>query len=142
MPPQTHVAPPADFVDRVGVCLSALCMVHCLALPLLLLMTPAFLTAFLTGHEFHVVLAVLLTILAFASFWPGYRQHRRLSVFAAGLAGVCLISVGAFAEEWEAEALGRVLTVCGSVALIGAHVVNYVLRHRLDRHCHCPAEAS
>jgi hypothetical protein len=115
----------------MGICLSALCAVHCLALPLVLTVAPAFISAALIGHGFHLALLLPLTLIAVASIVPRYLRHRRLAVLMGALAGLSLICGGAFAEELLRTDLERILTVSGSLLLIASHAANLALHRRL-----------
>ena len=130
-----HVHKPA--FDRVGIAASAVCLVHCLLLPLLVPLLP--LLAGVAGAEdVHEGLLVFLTFCALLAFVPGYRAHRALSVLLFGGLGVVLLVGGALAHEWtELAAFDTPLTVLGGVVLIATHWVNL----RLCRCCPvCRAE--
>ena len=110
-------------LDVLGLGLSALCLVHCIALPLVLIALPT-LAAF--GHDdhhhhwLHIALALVLVPLAFASLLPGYLRHRRTAVMACGALGVAAILIGAFLEGWLGESAATALTIAGSLCLICA----------------------
>jgi len=115
-----------DLLDLLGLVLSALCLVHCIALPLVLIALPA-LASF--GHDdhhhwLHMALALVLVPLAFASLLPGYLRHRRTAVMAGGALGVAAVLVGALLEGWLGESAATALTIAGSLCLIGAHWIN------------------
>lgn len=105
---------------------SLLCLVHCLALPLLLLLLPGVIGLFVQSETFHYFALVLVVPAALAAFWLGYRQHGALIPPLLGLAGVgCLViallpDVGEGAELW--------LTVAGSLLLVTGHIMNWRLR--------------
>ena len=130
-----HIHKPA--IDRIGIVASAVCLVHCLLLPLLVPLLP--LLAGVAGAEaVHEGLLVFLTLCALAAFGPGYRTHRALSVLLFGGLGVVLLSAGALAHEWALLAgLDTPLTVIGGLVLVGTHWANL----RLCRSCPvCRAE--
>src|SRR3712207_3783581 len=71
--------------DRAGICLSAICIVHCILTPVILLALPAF-QFFEWYHEsLHVIFAVIIPLLALAAFVPGYRLHGEKRVFGIAL---------------------------------------------------------
>src|SRR5262245_41516547 len=82
--------------DAVGVIVSAACVVHCIAVPLLFGLLPAFGLEFLAKSGFHQLLAVVVLGVAALAFVPGYRLHRTRSVLVLGLSGVVLLGAGAF----------------------------------------------
>jgi hypothetical protein len=113
-------------LDLLGLGLSALCLIHCIALPMVLIALPTLATF---GHDdhhhwLHLALALVLVPLAFASLLPGYLRHRRTAVMAGGALGVAAILIGAFLEGWLGESAVTALTIAGSLCLIGAHWIN------------------
>jgi hypothetical protein len=112
--------------DRVAIGLSVACLLHCLALPLALLLVPT-LGPVMLGTESPVhwlLLGLALPISAYA-LWHGYRAHgqvRGLVLGALGLA-IMLIAVSHIFDR----SLETVLTVVGVSVLLAAHLLN--LRH-------------
>jgi hypothetical protein len=114
--------------DRLGVVASALCMVHCIALPVAFALLPALAAYDGVGDYTHVLFGVVLVGISLFSFVPGYRQHRTTGVPALAAAGLALVLAGAFGGHALAGESGEtVLTVAGSVLLIAAHVRNRAL---------------
>jgi len=103
-----------------------LCLVHCLALPLLLLLLPGVVGLFALSEAFHYVAFALVVPFALCAFWLGYRHHRTLPPALLGLAGITCLAlallpdIGEGAEVW--------ITVSGSLLLITGHVMNWRLR--------------
>jgi hypothetical protein len=117
--------------DWVGQILSALCIVHCVALPLVLGLLPAAMAEVLHGEAVHRGLLVFVVCTAGAAFWPGFRLHRRVSVLALAGVGLGLLGTGAFLFPegrgglFAAAETG--LTLGGGVLLAFAHLRNRVL---------------
>lgn len=112
--------------DRLGICLSALCLVHCLATPLLILLLPSiqFLETHESWHEgFHLTLMLVLPVLALAAFLPGYRRHGDKRVFFWAVPGLILVAIVALAFE-HVSWTGSLISILGSLMLIRAHVIN------------------
>ena len=108
---------PSTAGDRLGQVLSVVCMVHCLATPLVLMLAPA-LAGFLGGWH-PVLLAAVVAIAAWA-FIPGYRFHRNKPVLLLALGGVALLASGVtfFHHSFVAE---TALTVSGAALMLWAH---------------------
>ena len=108
-------------VDAAGLGFSALCVAHCLALPLLAATLP--LAGALAENE-----AVHQALVVFAAFAAGIgvlqSAGRVRGVFAvtAGV-GVLLLACGAFVEALHD--LETPLTVLGAVVLAGGHVYRW-----------------
>ena len=76
------------YADYAGIAASALCLVHCLAMPLLL---AAFPLLGLGGehHALHDALLVGVTVPVLLALVPGYVKHRDPGALMLGLAGLC-----------------------------------------------------
>ncbi len=118
-----------NIVEGAAVSASLLCLVHCLALPLLLLLLPGIVGLFVQSAAFHYAALALVVPFALAAFSLGYRRHRALPPVLLGLAGVaCLViallpGAGEGAEFW--------FTVAGSLLLVTGHALNWRLRVRV-----------
>ncbi len=121
--------------DRVGIWLSFLCVIHCLATPVLLIVFPALEAMKIARiHEgFHLALLLILPVVAVIAFIPGYRRHQNREVFYWALPGLLIIAYVALWFE-EASWFATAISVTGSLFLIRAHVVN----RRLCACCHPP----
>lgn len=122
-----------DWLDGAAVGLSGLCLVHCLALPLVAGVLPILLP-FVEGH-LHIQMLVLVLPLSVIAIGIGVARHRNLRVAWLALAGMALLVVGATVAHQQLGLLAdRVFTVCGAVILAAAHLYNGLLsrRHRLS----------
>ena len=114
--------------DRLGITLSVVCLLHCLALPLAIAALPLVAAQWLQASGFHMAMALALLPIALLAVLPGLRMHGRRSVAVAMAAGLSLLSTAAFADEalltheWVVA-----LTVTGGVILVAAHAVNLAL---------------
>jgi hypothetical protein len=110
-------------IDKVAIGLSLLCLVHCLALPLAVLLAPA-LEAALLGSESHVHWALLGLAVPTSCYalWHGYRHHGRRAVPVMGFFGLAVMLLGV--SHVTARSLEAPITVAGVVVLLVAHVVN------------------
>lgn len=116
-----------DLVEGTAISASLLCLVHCLALPLLLLALPAIAEAFVQSELFHVVVAALVVPAAALAFALGYRRHRALLPAMLGAVGVACIVV-ALVPALEESLSADILTAAGSLFLIAGHLINWRLR--------------
>lgn len=113
--------------DGFAVGASAMCLVHCLGLPLLIAALPAIAGRIDPGEGFH--LAVLLFAIPTSAFAliEGWRRHRGLAPLFVGATGLALLTLGLAFENWAVIETG--VTVGGSLLLAGAHIANW--RRRL-----------
>lgn len=116
-------------LDRWGIVVSAACLVHCLALPLLTAALPLLALAPGQTRWVHPVLLVLALNVTGLALWQGYRRHRRVRPALVGAPGIAAIA----AALWAGERAETILTVAG-VALVGAaHWLNWG-GHSAGRH--------
>jgi len=112
-----------DWLDGTAVALSALCLVHCLALPLVVAGLPFF-AQFSEGHLHAQVLVVVLPLSVIA-LSIGFRRHRDLRIITAGALGILLLATGAtFAHTQLGLTADRAFTIAGSLLLATAHWKN------------------
>ena len=112
-----------DWLDGAAVALSVLCLVHCLALPFIVVGLP-FLSQFSDGHLHAQVLVVVLPLSVMALSF-GFRRHRDLRIVAAGALGMLLLATGAtFAHTQLVLTADRAFTIAGSLILATAHWKN------------------
>lgn len=110
-----------SWFDRSAIGVSILCMVHCLALPVLVILFPLGIFAVLAENHWHwlfLALAAPISLLALLRTSP----HVRDSKFAIGVVlGIALLAVGV----WAAEHIWQVIfSVLGATSLFAAHVHN------------------
>jgi hypothetical protein len=113
------------FADYAGMAASALCLVHCLALPLVL---AAFPLLGLGGdhHALHEALLLGVTVPVLLALVPGYVKHRDPAALLLGLAGLGAFVVAVFVVGPRlGEVAETVAAVASSVLLLGAHWRNH-----------------
>ena len=131
--------------DLVGAFISSLCVVHCIALPLLVLMAPAIGTFFFAGEGItHVVLFGLVLAAAGMSFIPGYKVHKHAAPLGFSLSGIAFLAGATFlAHDWLGHHWEPLLAICGSAQLIFAHWLNHIkCKSCTDHHCHTHDESA
>jgi len=125
---------PHALADTAGLLVSSLCLVHCLAMPLVLAALPAL--AHGAGPGVHLVLFGAALLAALAALAPGYLAHRAALAPLLGGAGLALLGAGVFvvgprlghaAETW--------CSVAGALLLGAGHVRNRRRCRRRDGGC-------
>lgn len=115
--------------DVLGMATSALCLVHCLAMPVLLALLPA--VGWAGDERMHALLVGVALLAALVSMVPGYATHRRKGVLLAGGTGLACLAIAAFVigprygHGWETAA-----SVAGAALLGWAHLRNRVCCRR------------
>jgi hypothetical protein len=113
----------SSLLDASAIGLSGLCLIHCLALPLVAALSPA-LAAWAGAEWVHTV---LLGIAAPLSALALQRRGQRPFVILLALAGLALLALGAVG--WPRADLETELTVAGGLILAAAHLTNWRARH-------------
>ncbi len=116
-------------LDRFSILLSAICLVHCVSVPVLFFIG-GYITsvAVLTEHFVHQMLLLIALPLSLFSLVSGYRIHKNRKVGVLGLLGLIFLILGVFFHESLAREIS--LTVLGSFLLATAHVYNLRLRSK------------
>lgn len=122
----------ANWLDGVAVALSGLCLVHCLALPLLVAGLP-FISQFSAGH-LHLQMLVIVLPLSILALAIGFRRHKNMLVIAAGGTGMLLLVVGATVAHTQLGLTAdRIFTIVGALTLATAHYLNSVRARQCQR---------
>lgn len=110
-------------MDRVGIFLSALCLLHCVA-GLVLVVGLGFGASFLLDPDIHRVGLVFATLVAAVAIGMGAIRHRRALPFVVAMTGLTFMG-GALAVGHGTEE--AVLTMIGVTLVAAGHLLN--LRH-------------
>lgn len=113
--------------------MSTLCVVHCLALPLLLTAAPLLSLHWLEEQHFHWVLLVLALPLSMVGLWQGFRRHASWLVPSVGAIGLGLM-VYDLLPAHEEHIHG--ITLTGVILVAMAHALNIrgIRRHLAGSH--------
>jgi hypothetical protein len=123
-----------SWLDGAAVGLSALCLIHCLALPLLVAGLP-FLAQFAEGH-LHAQMLIVVLPLSTVALGLGFRHHRNVVIVAAGIVGMAVLTVGAtVAHSHWGLAADRSFTIVGALVLATAHFYNSVRTREHKARC-------
>jgi hypothetical protein len=134
--PLEHMILSRQFFDQVAIALSALCIVHCLVVPIVVAVLPIALVSFGgTGH-FHALMLWLVVPTSVAGIGLGLRVHRRFAIVLLGLFGLATLVIVALWGHgaWSAP-VETVVSVAGSLVLATGHLLNFREVRRLHRHC-------
>lgn len=114
-------------LDATAVGLSALCLIHCLALPLLVAALPA-LSALACAEWVHVVVVAAAAPVAALAIGPVFKLRPLPwtipALAASGLLLMLLAVTGWLGEDWETP-----LSAVGGIALGTAHMLNWRRAH-------------
>jgi len=113
-------------LDRLGIAVSAFCMVQCLALPLTLMFAPLASWGVLSHDLFHLALLAVIVPVSSLAFLFGFLRHRNGRMWLPAGLGFALLIAAAVLEQQHLLPAGwiAVLTSLASLSLITGHVIN------------------
>ena len=121
-------------LDRFSIGFSTLCLLHCLAVPVLVSVVPVFATFALADERFHLALVALVVPTSVIALCLGCRLHKSRRILICGFAGVFVLVVAAILGGQHLGEIGEtVLTVLGASVVALAHWFNF----RACRACDC-----
>ncbi|WP_102797062.1 MerC domain-containing protein [Bowmanella denitrificans] len=115
--------------DKAAVGLSALCVVHCLFMPIILILIPPLSGVLALNDElFHIWLLFAVVPISSIALLMGYFHHRNRHVFVIGALGLTILVIAAVMGHDLLGEYGEVaMTVVGSCIIAFGHVRNYQL---------------
>lgn len=118
----------AKLLDRTAIGLSLLCLAHCLALPIVIVLLPLISLSLLGDHSFHQVLLLLVVPISLAGIGLGFPHHRDVLVLLLGTVGMAvLLIVATYGHTMLPLAYEPWLTTLGGLILAVAHFRNFRL---------------
>lgn len=124
------------YFDNIAIALSAVCILHCLALPFMIAGLPLAAIVFGEDAHFHGFMLWLVVPTSVAGFTLGYRLHTQLPVVILGVFGMLVLVVaGLWGHDRWAVSAEVTVTVIGSVVLASAHWLNFRGVRAVHRHC-------
>ena len=123
---QAELEKHTGFLDGAAIGLSALCAIHCLALPIALTMLPVIATIPLGDESFHKALLFLVIPASAIGLTLGCRGHQQWGVMFWGVSGLVVMTFAAmFGHDLLGEALEKVGTLLGACIVAGSHTANF-----------------
>lgn len=112
-------------LDKIGICTSVLCIVHCLAVPVLLVFGFDSALRFIEEEWIEWVIMGAALCIGLSSFITGYKEHKQHFILFLFLAGFFLIVVGdSVHHAWTSAAI----SVAGASIVVYAHFQNLYQR--------------
>ena len=123
--------------DKAAISLSFLCVVHCLVLPLAVVLIPSMAALPLQDESFHLWMIFAVIPISIFALTMGCKNHERYQLLIIGGLGlVVLASAALLGHDWLGEELEKAFTVIGAVIIAAAHMWNYRLCQRVNE-CAC-----
>ncbi len=125
----------SKYFDRVAIALSTICIVHCLAMPVVIAVLPV--AAFAVGGDghFHTLMLWFVVPTSVLGFGLGLRVHKRYDIVAMGVVAIAALAAAALwgHAAWD-PSIEVVVNVASSVLLAAAHWRNFRDVRRLHHH--------
>jgi len=118
--PEPAVSPAHGRLDRMGLIVSGLCLVHCLA-GLLLIGMLGLGGGLLLHPAIHRVGLIAAVVIGAATIGANALRHGHRLPLALGAAGLLLMAGAIASDHGAGEAL---MTICGVALVAAAHIVN------------------
>lgn len=121
-----QIHPPTAGTARLDLCaagLSTLCLIHCLALPMLVSLLPLAAQS-VESHLLHRILAAMAVPVSLRVVWKALPVGGNGLFIGAALTGLGLLLLGAFVEA--VSAYEEPITVAGGVLLGSAHLWHWM----------------
>ena len=139
-----------NITDKFSICLSMCCILHCLALPVLIVLLPSISSLWINDeivHVYLVLLAIPISLYAMIKSLKVHNNYKCISLAVIGLflliAAIFMHDIGSFfGEQGHVEEQGhgeehghnehhgigglleKIFTVLGALVLVGAHILN------------------
>ena len=138
-----------QFSDKLSICLSMCCILHCIALPFLILLIPGVASLWINDESVHVVLVLLAIPISLFAMGKSLRIHHSYKCIALACIGLLLLVAAIFMHDISfnsehahneqvhsdsehghddhgglGEILEIVFTVTGGLVLLCAHYLN------------------
>jgi len=127
-----------SLADKSAIALSVLCSIHCLALPLAIVLLPSVAAMPLEGEEFHYWMLIAVLPLSTYALTMGCKKHQHYRLLFIGFLGLSILVFAAFfGHELLGETGEKALTMIGATILALGHIGNHRLCQQQE-HCACP----
>jgi len=121
----------------LAISLSLLCTIHCLVLPLALVILPSLAALPLADEAFDLWMVIAVIPVSAYALTMGCKKHKSYHQLLIGGIGLSLLLAAVFLDH---DSLGenreKILTVSGAVMIAIGHILNYRLC-QLQYRCEC-----
>lgn len=127
----------SSILDKAAISLSAVCIAHCLLIPVILVFLPSVAASQVNDEELHRLLVGFVVPLSLLAVAMGCRKHRKYSIVMWGVAGLFLVILAAFfGHKVFGERGEKILTMLGSLLIVFSHIKNQRLCKAVKCTCH------
>ena len=127
--------------DKFAMSLSAICMIHCLFAPSLIILSYSSLALTVESELIHKTILLLTIPVSIFAISLGYKNHPNNSIIYTGIAGLTILISALLIGESIGENAGLILTTIGSLMVIACHYRNYRICKKVNCDCHDTSKA-
>ena len=88
-----------QFSDKLSICLSVCCILHCIALPFLILLIPSVASLWINDESVHVLLVLLAIPISLFAMSMSLRKHHNYKCIALAVIGLALLVLAIFMHD-------------------------------------------
>ncbi len=88
-----------QFSDKLSICLSVCCILHCIALPFLILLIPSVASFWINDESVHIVLVMLAVPISLFAMGISLRKHHNYKCIALAGIGLALLVLAIFMHD-------------------------------------------
>ena len=88
-----------QFSDKLSICLSLCCILHCIALPAIILMIPSFASLWINNEKVHVILVLFAVPISLFAMAKSLRIHHNYKCISLAVIGLSLLVVAIFMHD-------------------------------------------
>ena len=115
-------------LDNIAIGFSVVCALHCLLLPIAVILSPAISATFLGSEDFHKTLLYFVIPSSIIALSLGCKMHGKYNVYLYGIFGIAiLLSAVFFGHDYFGETGERILTLLGAGIVSFGHFKNQKL---------------
>ncbi|GIU53668.1 MerC domain-containing protein [Shewanella sp. KT0246] len=115
-------------LDRLAISASGLCVLHCLAGPILLVLFPAMSSLSVSDHFYHILMLWFIIPTSSIAMFLGFSRHKDPVVLGLAFVGMGVLTVAAiYGHDWIGHTGEKLATLAATFILASAHWRNYSL---------------
>ena len=122
--------------DKFAMSFSAICMIHCLFAPSLIVLSYSSLAMTVESELIHKAILLLTVPVSIFAISLGYKNHTNNSIIYTGIAGLTVLIAALLIGESIGENAELVMTIIGSMLVIACHYRNYKICKKINCDCH------
>ena len=122
--------------DKFAMSFSAICLIHCLFAPSLIILSYSSLALTIESELIHKVILLITIPVSIFAISLGYKNHSNNSIIYTGIAGLTILISALLIGENIGENAELVLTMIGSLMVIYCHYRNYKICKEVNCDCH------